>query len=254
MSRLPTVKREVLSEVNARIYKIAVELTGDWPDEGWGFICECGRARCVVVVPLTLVTYSVRLRCLGIACLPRVFPLHLQFAPAHVVYRAGTTSGSLQLTWPPLLLFSRVDLPDLANVDPDREAPWRAELTSLPRVSYSISPGLAAGLLLGGAGLLVLAALGLAGPFVLRALRIRVFEPSAPPLSPLEHALLLLEHDGVGEDAVEERRNALQLLAAELGRQGRPELASNARQLAWSEPAPPVAAMHRLAKDARPRG
>src|SRR5205807_7241875 len=71
------------------------------------YVPVAGTARAVRSAgPLTLVTYSVRLRCLGIACLPRVFPLHLQFAPAHVVYRAGKTSGSLQLTWPPLLLFS----------------------------------------------------------------------------------------------------------------------------------------------------
>jgi hypothetical protein len=201
--------------------------------------------------PLTLVTYSFGLRCLGIACLPRVVPLHVQFAPAHVLYRLGKGSGSLQLTWPPLLVYSRVDLPDLANVDPDKEAPWRAELTSLPRVSYSVSPGLAAGLMIGAAGLLVLAALALAGPLLLHALHLRALEPAVPLLSPLERALRLLELDGADPEAVEERRTALQLIAAELGRQGRPELASNARELAWSEPSPPAAAMRRLAKDAR---
>ncbi len=201
--------------------------------------------------PLTLMTYTVALRCLGVACVPRVVPLHLQFAPARVRYRLGKGSGSVQLSWPPLLVYSQVDLPDLANVDPVREAPWRAELTSLPRVSYSVSPGLAAGLLIGAAGLLVLAALWLAGPFVRRVLHIRVFEPAVAPLTPLERALLVLEHDGLGEDSPEARRNALQLVAAELGRQGRPELASSARELAWSEPAPPAAAMRRLARDAR---
>jgi len=114
-----------------------------------------------------------------------------------------------------------------------------------------VSPGLAAALMLGGAGLLLLAAFGLAGPLVLRALRLRTFEPPLPPLSPLERALRLLEHDGLDPEAVEERRTALQVVAAELGRQGRPELASNARELAWSEPSPPVAAMRRLATEAR---
>ena len=51
-------KREVLSEVNARIYEIALDLAGDWPDEGWGFICECGRERCTTAVPLSLVAYT----------------------------------------------------------------------------------------------------------------------------------------------------------------------------------------------------
>jgi hypothetical protein len=201
--------------------------------------------------PLTLVTYSFRLRCLAIACLPRVVLLHLQFAPARVRYHLGKGSGSLRLSWPPLLVYSRVDLPDLANVNPDREPPWRAELTSLPRVSYDVAPGLAAGLMIGAAGLLVLAALMLAGPMLLRALHLRALEPVASPLPPLERALRLLEYDGADPEAAEERRSALQLIAAELGRQGLPELASNARELAWSEPAPPTAAMKRLAKDAR---
>ena len=200
---------------------------------------------------LTLVTYPVKLRCLAVACVPRVVPVHLQFAPAHVLYRLRRGSGSLQLTWPPLLVYSRVDLHDLANVDPDREAVWRAQLTSLPRVTYSVSPGLAAGLILGAAGLLVLGALVLVAPFLIRLLRLRMPEAPSRPLSPLERALLVLEHDGVGDGSIEARRSALQLVAAELGRQGRPELASSAQQLAWSEPAPPLAAIRRLAKDAR---
>ena len=200
---------------------------------------------------LTLVTYSYRLRCLAIPCVPRVVPVHVQFAPAHVLYRLGNGNGSLQLNWPPLLVYSRVDLPDLANVNPDREAPWRAELTSLPRNSYAVSPGLAAGLMIGGAGLLVLASLVLAGPVLLRALHLRALAPPGAPLSPLERALRLLEHDGAAPEAMEERRAAIQLIAAELGRQGRPELASTARELAWSEPSPPVAEMRRLAREAR---
>src|SRR5205807_4049128 len=125
---------------------------------------------------LTLVTYSVSLRCLAAACLPRVVPVHIQFASARVRYRLGKGQGSRRLIWPPLLVYSRVDLPDLANVDPAREAPWRAELTSLPKVTYSVSPGLAAGLILGGAGLLLLGALVLAAPYLPRWLRLRVPE------------------------------------------------------------------------------
>ena len=95
------------------------------------------------------------------------------------------------------------------------------------------------------------AALVLAAPFLIRLLRLRMPEAPSRPLSPLERALLVLEHDGVGDGSIEARRSALQLVAAELGRQGRPELASSAQQLTWSEPAPPLAAIRRLAKDAR---
>jgi hypothetical protein len=172
--------------------------------------------------PLTLVTYSLRLRCLDTNCLPRVAPVHVQFAPARVVYQLHGATGSLTLTWPPLVVYSRVDLPDLANVDPDREAPWVAELTSLPKVTYGISPGLVGGLMIGGTGLFLLAALGLAWPFLARWLRLPVREPATHPLTALERALLVLEHDGVGEGAVEARRSALQLVAAELGRPFKP--------------------------------
>jgi hypothetical protein len=50
---------------------------------------------------------------------------------------------------------------------------------------------------------------------------------------------------------VEPRRQALELVAAELGRRGEQDLELSARRLAWSEEAPPFEDTHELARSVR---
>jgi len=58
--------------------------------------------------------------------------------------------------------------------------------------------------------------------------------PLPPRVSPLEHALGELDF-ALADGEVDRQRKALELLARELGQSGEPELAREARQLAWGE-------------------
>jgi hypothetical protein len=133
---------------------------------------------------------------------------------------------------------------------------WRADLTSLPAATYRLAPGVLVALLLGGAVLAALAAVGLAYvAWPRRAPPPPEPEPELPPepvLSPLEQALALLE-ESVRSDGAAEQRRALELVAEELelAEWGDRDLARTARALAWSEGVPPVDQTNRLAARVR---
>ncbi len=100
-------------------------------------------------------------------------------------------------------------------------APWRADLVSLPLVSYRASPGLVLALLLAGGIFLVL----LAGVLVYRAIPEREPPPEPEPepvpvATLLEQALALLEAP-VSANGASERRRALELVADEVEEPGR---------------------------------
>jgi hypothetical protein len=161
------------------------------------------------------------------------------------VYFAAGRRRSLPINWPTLLVNSRLDIADIARqIGPAgnraiTEPPWRADLETLPAVRYRVAPGLARPLLIAAAGVLAL----LAAFLVWRAARRTAPEPepepepAAPPLPPLEHALVLVEAARARGDAVEQRK-ALELLSEELESSGEPALALDARSLAWSPLAP----------------
>ena len=154
-----------------------------------------------------------------------------------------------------LLVYSRFaainfDAPD------DQSAAWRADLSSLPAVTYRVAPGVLVVLLLGGAALAALAAAALAYvAWPRRAPPEPEPEPEPQPepvLSPLEQALALLE-ESVRSDGAAEQRRALELVAEELelAEWGDRDLARTARALAWSEGVPPVDQTNRLAARVR---
>jgi hypothetical protein len=181
------------------------------------------------------------LRCLTGPCAPVRDTEDVDFSPARVTYSApvgeSTRRLSVDVPWPQLVLHTRVG--DLDSGQRDAlAAPWRADLVSLPLVSYRASPGLFLGLLLIAGVLLVLTAAVLA----YRAIPERVPppepEPPPPPVaSPLEQALALLESPAAANGA-QDRRRALELVADEVERLGDGELAHAARALAWSEDVP----------------
>ena len=188
-------------------------------------------------------SWTATLLCLELECLPAgEGQTRIRLGPARVTYSLEEDDVRIARTmvvrWPPVLVHSRVDAAELAARDPRGEPPWRADLGSLPAVTYRAPPTLVAAVLFGLGAILVGSALALMSPVLLPLLR-RRRDGDGPRLPPLEQALELLERSGGSVDAVHERREALELIAAELARRGEHELELSARRLAWSEDPPP---------------
>jgi hypothetical protein len=196
------------------------------------------------------------LRCMASPCIPvgQASPIELGEVSATVA-APGALEGQqrrFQAEWPLLVVYSRfasVGFEDAQNAD----APWRADLESLPALSYRVSPNVLVWILLGLSVLLVVAAAALS--YVAWPKR----EPALPPepepeplpsLSPLEQALILLE-ESVRVDGAGDQRRALELVAEELDAYGDPDLAGQARVLAWSPDVPGVEQTNALAAQVR---
>lgn len=200
-------------------------------------------------------SWTATLFCLELECVPAgEGQTRVRLGPARVTYALDedgvSTARTIVVRWPPVLVHSRVDAAELAARDPRGEPPWRADLGSLPAVTYRASPTLLAALLFGLGAILVGSALALLSPVLLPLLRRRRDE-DGPRLPPLEQALELLERGGGSADALQERREALELVAVELARRGEHELELAARRLAWSEDPPPQERTVALAQSVR---
>jgi hypothetical protein len=208
--------------------------------------------------PLAHVRTTYVLRCMASPCIPvgQASPIELGEVSA-AVSAPGALEGQqrrFQTEWPLLVVYSRfasVGFEDTQDVDVD--APWRADLSSLPPLSYRMSPTALIGILVGLSLLLVVAAAVLA--YVAWPKR----EPAPPPepepeplpsLTPLEQALELLE-ESVRVDGAGDQRRALELVAEELDAYGDPDLAGKARVLAWSPDVPGVEQTNALAAQVR---
>jgi hypothetical protein len=209
----------------------------------------------------TSLRFSYVLRCLGTRCISteesRVIldkAIHT-FGQARVTYSApegSVSSGreSLRTPWPRLLVGARFSARD-AQAAGTSSSGWRAELESMPSVTYRIPPGVLVALLLAGGA--VLAAVGGALVYRARARRTPALPdpgPSEPVLTPLERALALLEISQRVDGAADQRR-ALELVAAALARHGDAKLALASRALAWSRPVPAVEQTNGMAVRAR---
>jgi hypothetical protein len=202
------------------------------------------------------------LRCFASACLPPRQPLPVPLPAATVTYDAlapqAAAGRKLVARWPLLVVYTRLDP---AALNPTSrpggspfETPWRADLVSMPPVSYRVEPDTARIPLYAAGG--VFAVLGLALAYLGRPRRrpkpvLLPEEPPARVITPLEHALGLLE-DPVAADGAADRRRALELVAAELAGRGNHDLARTARRLAWSAQAPQAERTSGLAEQARP--
>jgi hypothetical protein len=150
--------------------------------------------------------------------------------PAQISYDGGGVEP-LQLEWPTVEWLTRINRTEESSPNYF----YHVDLAP-PTASYAISPGRLLGVL--SAALLVL--LAVPASLVLRRIleRRRAHAPeSKDELPPLERALRLLEWANdrpVGDD----RRRALELVAVELVRSGRPDLGAKARELAWQPPSP----------------
>jgi hypothetical protein len=191
----------------------------------------------------THLRWTYTLRCLTGGCVPPRATAPLEFNPARVSYAAPGASAderrSLQVRFPLLVVYSRYTAAAFegAEIAP---APWRADVRTLPAVSYRLSPTLALVLLLGASALLV----GAAATLVYLAWPRRAPEPEPEPepepvasLTPLEQALALLD-DTAHSDGASDQRRALELVSEALEEWGDEELAGAARVLAWSAGVP----------------
>jgi hypothetical protein len=203
------------------------------------------------------------LRCLASACLPPGESLRIPLTPATVTYDTlgpqAASGRQLTAEWPVLVVNTRLEKSGLtpsafgSGTSPF-ETPWRADMVSMPPVSYRVDPETARFPLFGAA-----AAFGLLGLVLAYLGRPRrrpkpVLVPVAPPppvQTPVEQALALLE-DAMAANGATDRRRALELVAAELAGRGSHDLAQLARTLAWSRQTPALERTTPLAEEARP--
>jgi hypothetical protein len=211
----------------------------------------------------TLIRYRTTLRCLNELCIPPtvgnvtitqtpelpIFPEAQQrdekqkyeFPNAIVSAEAEPEKVLGRVVWPPLRSLSRINWYDSSVVG--QGFPFVATVTPLPEPRYRVSPTLL------GLGLLVLALALFALPVLLvRERRRRRAVPPAevgPALSPLERAFRLVEWAS-RRPSVGDRREALEVLAYELGHEVDGDSAKRAREQGWSPPPPEPEEMTKL--------
>jgi hypothetical protein len=217
----------------------------------------------------TVIRFTTTLNCLNQFCIPRTaagettvsqipgLPPFLPgqqrdekvkytFPPATLVADAEPKDKTLgRVVWTPLRSLSRINWDDSSVVG--QGFPFVATVTPLPDPDYRVSPTLL------GLGLLVLAVALLALPvWLVRDRRRRRAVPveMRPVLSPRERALQLVEWAS-RRPSVDERREALEVLAYELGHEEDGHSADRAREQGWSPPAPESEAMNELVTSIR---
>ena len=217
----------------------------------------------------TLLRYTTALNCLNERCVPRTAAgeatvsqlpglppflpgqqrdekVKFEFPPALLMADADPKDRTLgRVVWSPLRSLSRINWDDSSVVG--QGFPFVATVAPLPEPDFRIPPTLL------GLGLLALALALLALPvWLVRDRRRRRAGPKddrATPLSPLERALQLVEWAS-RQPSVEERREALEVLAFEIGtKDGR--TAERARKHGWSPPTPEPEQMTELVSSIR---
>jgi hypothetical protein len=216
----------------------------------------------------TVIRYTTTLNCLNERCIPPTFAgettvsqlpglppflpgqqreekMKFEFPPALLIADAEPKDRTLgRVRWAPLRSLSRINWDDSSVVG--QGFPFEATVTPLPEPDYRVSPALL------GVGMLLLALALLAIPAVLLWQRRRRAAPrreARPALSPLERALRLVEWAS-RRPSVDERREALEVLANEIGT-GDGQTAERARKHGWSPPAPEPEQMTELVETIR---
>jgi hypothetical protein len=195
---------------------------------------------------LVRLRFGYTLSCTTVGCLPSGDKEEVALESAQILYILREARGRAVTTvqWPSFEVVSRVG-PFAAQ----EGARWRADVRSLPPVSYTIAPGVLAALL-GGVALLLVA---IAAFLVWRLLPRREEEEPVVEVrrvSPVERALdavALTSSNGAGAD----QRKALERLARELGTAGQPALSRRARDLAWAPEHPSGGDLDVLERDVR---
>ena len=214
----------------------------------------------------TVIRYRTTLNCLNHNCIPptaagettvsqlpglppsmagqqRDEKIKFEFPPALLVAEAEPKDRTLgRVVWSPLRSLSRINWYDSRVVGPG--FPFVSTVTPLPEPAYRVSPLLLGLALLSLAFALVAVPLGL----LWRSWRRRAAPmATTPSLSPLEHALRLVEWAS-GRPSVDARREALEALAYELDAD---ERAARVREKGWSPPTPQPEEMTELVASIR---
>ena len=184
---------------------------------------------------LSVIHVQWRLRCLEVACVPPGGSKTFRFAPLRLSYGRRRLTSS----WPALRVGSRVAAADLRRpvLDVPQPKPVLSDYRLPPRATGWTLLALAALLALGGAALLLRAALHGAGPARRR---------EAPPFETILHELAAASSNG----DTGRRRRALEELARELEPLDAP-LSAESRVLAWAPPDPGADAIAELASRVR---
>jgi len=191
--------------------------------------------------------YTYRLLCLDRRCATASPRTDVQLPPVRVFYSLADirqrANDSAQ--WPTLSVASQLTRADL------QQARWRAN-RDLPSVSYAIAPGTLAALLAFAALLALHAAAAVGAPlFAVKRVAPDGDTPAVEDgLPPLDRALVAVRRV-FDSGEVPDRRRALERLSRELGRAGEPQLATRARELAWSPDLPSPDELDALAADVR---
>jgi hypothetical protein len=211
---------------------------------------------------VTVLTYSLTLRCLGPDCVPPVLPSDageqeggrgerhtFGFPAARVAFSGDADPRTVR--WPPLEVVSRINAAEHAATAEEQQ--WTAQGPASPFAfglvpvapSYTVPPRIVASLALAGAAVLLL----VPATAVAAAVRRRRRTPAErwALLPPRERARLLALWAAAKDDPAE-RRRVLELAAAELGGGGEETLAARARELAWSGGSPEAEAATGLAE------
>ena len=202
------------------------------------------------------------IQCASLACTmaPNQHQRRITFKPAVISFeRRDGKRRTTQAPWQSIVLVTRVNDPlsrpqtatqarlPTIPVEPMLRLPLSVKA---PPPSYRISP-VTLGIVLILAALLAFSgAAVVARPLV--AL-VRGQEAAAPPLSPLEQALVAVESAAQRQPGSADHREALALLARQLRRENLTELVNPVRKLAWAEDAPTASASRALTGDVRGR-
>jgi hypothetical protein len=216
---------------------------------------------------VTYLVHTTTLRCLEPACIPerlesaageqetgrgerKVFEL----PAARITFGPGEDRDPLTVRWPALESVSRINATEYAAWAGSQALPPGAQRAEFPFTvdlvpaapTYRVPPRAVAGAALAGALLLLLVPASAVAGWV-RDRRRTPAERWAllPPLARARRAALW----AAGRDDADERRRALELAAAELGRGGEEALAGLARELAWSDGPPAPEATTALATE-----
>ena len=192
-------------------------------------------------------TYRFTLRCLDEDCAPDADRMVVEFPGTAVFYRfrGAQGPGTVIVDWPPFEVSARVPIEALA---PER---WRADVTSLPAVTFERSPRTTSIVLLTASILLALLGVALAWRLARPEARAELEVDAIPEVraSALERALQLAREASLDGDSPE-RRKAFERVARELGSRGLGDLAERARALAWASGASSPVLINELEREA----
>lgn len=198
---------------------------------------------------LSRVSFETTLRCLEARCLPERRDASIVRPRARIAYSAGTGKRALNVSWPPLVVAPRIDPGTVRSFSVEQLTNWRAQYVVPPPVSRRISPGWLEAVLGGVGAMLVLAGAGVFIHHLIGTPSI-VVQWRTARLPPLERALRVLESPSLRPSSPA-RRRALDVIVVELGRDGAPAMALEARMMAWANADPPAGGTRRLVADVR---